>query len=332
MGEGCGGPGLTRTIVSLLVFVVLQVAFLPLALIGVALITYKQIFVSRRLGVSQTGIEVLHGRWTMHVFGIRDDPVTARLAAALPNTSRLGLWLCLFPLWLKYKMSGSYFGYPRIPLEGAESVADIVVARTLYFDRIIGRVLDEMDQFVLMGAGYDTRAYGDFKRDGLAAFELDQPKTQELKAAALSRSDIVADHVAFVPVDFRKKDSFERLQEAGYDPGKRTLFLWEGVTLYLAESDVRDTLRGIVAHSPPGSVVVADIYAERFIRMGSGRLAKKSLELTGEGFGFGLPFEGDFEGVLQDFLSTEGVRPGEIFFLGKANKKGPFMAVVECLI
>lgn len=319
-------------ILSFIVFVVLQLAFLPLALVAVALITYKQIFISKRLGVSQTGIEVLNGRWTMHVFGIREDQPTARLAAALPNTSRFGLWLCLFPLWVRYKLSGSYLGYPRIPLEGAESVADIVVARTLYFDRIIGRVLSEMDQFVLLGAGYDTRAYGDFKRDGLTVFELDQQKTQELKVTALSGSGIDMDHVTFLPVDFTKEDTFERLREVGFEQGKRTLFLWEGVSLYLGEANVRDMIRGIGAQAAPGSVIVADLYAERFIRMGSGRLAKKSLELTGEGLGFGLPFEGDFEGTLEEFLSAEGVQLGEVFFLGKTNKKGPFMAVAECLV
>ena len=71
----------------------------------------------------------------------------------------------------------TYFAYPRLPPpDGAETVADLVVARTLYFDRILERVLPEVEQFVLLGAGYDTRAYGPLLPDGVACFELDQPR------------------------------------------------------------------------------------------------------------------------------------------------------------
>ena len=89
---------------------------------------------------------------------------------------------------MKYKLSGAYFLYPRVPVEGAEKIRDVVVARTLYFDRIIERIVPEMEQFVLLGAGYDTRAYGELKRDGLAFFELDQAKTQRLKVASLRQA------------------------------------------------------------------------------------------------------------------------------------------------
>ena len=79
-------------------------------------------------------------------------------------------------------MSGTYFGYPRVPKEGAEEIGDLVVARTLYFDRIIERVVGDVEQFVLLGAGFDTRPYGTLKRQGLAFFELDQPTTQRRDA------------------------------------------------------------------------------------------------------------------------------------------------------
>jgi hypothetical protein len=191
----------TMRVLSNLVFVLLQIVFLPLALVGLLLVAYKQMVVSKRLGVSQTGIEVLNGRWTMHVFGIRKDLAAAQLASVMPNTSIFGLWLVLLPLWVKYRMSGTYFGYPRVPEEGAEGIADIVVARTLYFDRIIERVSGDMEQFVVMGAGYDTRAYGTLKRRGLTFFELDQRATQKLKIQGLHRAGIDTSDVRFVEVD-----------------------------------------------------------------------------------------------------------------------------------
>ena len=137
-------------LLSLVVFIPLQILFVPLALLGVVLVAYRQIVVSKQLGVSQTAIEVLNGRWTMYIFGIRDDKPTANLAAVLPNTSLFGLWLCLFPLWLKFKLSGTLSLYPRIPDVGAENIADLVIVRTLYFDRIIERAIGDIEQFVCL--------------------------------------------------------------------------------------------------------------------------------------------------------------------------------------
>ncbi len=316
-------------LLSFVVFLVLQIAFLPLAVVGFVVVAYKQMVVSRRLGVSQTMVEVLNGRWTMHVFDMRQDVASLRLARCVPNTSTLGLWLVLLPLWVKYKLSGVYFGYPRIPAEGREGLSDFMMARTLYIDRVIRGAVGGMDQFVVLGAGYDTRAYGEFKRDELAIFELDQARSQELKIGTLDSAGIDAAHVTFVPVDFSRDDAFEKLRAAGYDPTKKTLFLWEGVTLYLAEKDVRRTLRDIRKHAAPGSVVVADLYADRFIRMGSGSLAKKTLEYTDETLGFGLPLATDYEQNLQRFVSSEELTVAQTFFMGRSGSKGPFMVVAE---
>ena len=137
------------SVVSLLVYIP-QLVFVPLAIVGAGLVGYRQLAVSKRLGVSHTAIEIINGRWTMHVFGMRRDDATAALAAALPNTSTFGLWLCLFPLWFEYKLSGRLFLYPRVPEPGRETIADLVPARTLYFDRVIGRLMGEAAQFVLM--------------------------------------------------------------------------------------------------------------------------------------------------------------------------------------
>ena len=326
-------PAMFMRLIAWVVFVVLLVVFLPLLVLGTLMVTYKQLVVSRRLGVSQTGIEVINGRWTMDWFGIRPDPATVRLLGVLPNTSILGLQLVLFPLWAKYKLSGDYLAYPRLPPPGgAETIADLVIARTLYFDRILGRVLPEVEQFVLLGAGYDTRAYGPLVPDGVACFELDQPGTQTLKRSSLREAGIETPGVTFVPVDFSRDDAFEKLIASGYDPGRKTAFLWEGVTLYLSEHDVRKTLRGLREHAAPGSVLVADIYGERFVRLARGKAARKTLEYTNEGVDFGLSFARDWEKTLRDFLDSERLALGESCFMGRTNAKGPFMVVAECVV
>ena len=317
------------SILSLAIYIPLQIAFIPFALLGFVLVAYRQIGVSKKLGISQTAIEVLNGRWTMHVFGLRNDEACAKLADALPNTSVMGLWLALFPLWLKFKISGKPFLYPRVPKAGAETIADLVVARTLYFDHVIERVIGEVEQFVVMGAGYDTRAYGGFQRDAVTFFELDQPKVQQHKRNTLNDAQIPCEHVRFVAVDFSKESPFDRLLEAGYDPSKKTLFLWEGVSLYLSESDVRKTMQDVRNHATAGSVLLADIYADRFLNVGKNSAVQKTLDYTDEGLGFGLPLATNYEETLTGFVEAESMSVGETFFMGHSSEKGPFMVVVE---
>ena len=166
----------------------------------------------------------------MHVLGLRSDAATANLAAKSPNTSIFGLWLAIFPLCVKYKIPGELFLYPRIPNSGAENLSNLVIARTLHFDRIIESAIDSIDQFVFLGAGYDTRTYREVNQRKVTFFELDQPDVQAHKLETLANSNRSSYHVYFVSVDFTRDRIFEKLTETGYDPAKKTLFLWEGVT------------------------------------------------------------------------------------------------------
>ena len=138
-------------------------------------------FVSKKLGVSSTAIGVINGRWTMDVFGIRKDTASKRLNRVLPNTSLPGLWLFLFPSYLRYKISGKNKGYPSIANPGEEGISKLVLNRTVYFDNIINKSKDKVEQFVIIGAGFDTRCYGNHKDSNLKYFELDQAKTQKFK-------------------------------------------------------------------------------------------------------------------------------------------------------
>ena len=279
-----------RNILAFIIFIILQILFIPLAIIGAIWVGYKQIVVSKKLGVSQTAIEIINGRWTMHIFGLRDDHATAKLAPILPNTSTVGLWLALFPLYVHSRISGSTKWYPVIAEIGKEGIANLVLNRTGYFDSIIDKAKDDAEQFVVMGAGLDTRAYNDLKNCGLKMFELDQPTTQQLKRNYLQKAGNDTAHVTFVETDFSQESWYSSLIEAGYDPGKRTIFLWEGVTLYLGETAVRNTLRRVKANAAEGSVIVADIYGKRFITGEYAPGMKATLpvlDMTDEQLGFG---------------------------------------------
>jgi O-methyltransferase involved in polyketide biosynthesis len=145
-----------------------------------------------------------------------------------------------------------------------------------------------------------------------------------LTAVKINHSNII-----FIPVDFSTDEIFERLLASGYDTQKKTLFLWEGVTLYLSEKDIRRTMQQVRVHSPTESILLADIYSERFIKMAKTKVSDATRSLTNEHVGFGLPFTTDWNTTLHTFIESESFLVDEPFFMGAKSKKGPFMTVVE---
>src|SRR4051794_16327586 len=105
---------------AFIVFIVVQVIFIPFAIIGLILVTTRQVYVSKKLGVSSTALSVLSGRWIMNFYGIRKDENVAKLYRALPNASEAGIWLLLFPGYLRYKIN------PSLPNNDKVSVFNVV--------------------------------------------------------------------------------------------------------------------------------------------------------------------------------------------------------------
>ncbi|MEM7532198.1 MAG: SAM-dependent methyltransferase [Chloroflexota bacterium] len=315
-----------------LIFIIIQILFLPLTIIGASLVAYKQLATSRKLGISATAVEIINGRWAMDVFGIRKDEPTVKLNRVLPNNSVMGMWFALLPLYLRYRITGKNWLYPTVSKQGDEGLAHLVTVRTLYFDEVITKAKGNIHQFVVMGAGFDTRCYGTLIDSGVACFELDQTNTQQLKIKLLKKAGIDARHVQFAEVDFATENWYEKLAATGYDPTKRTLFLWEGVTLYLSERDVRNTLQDMKANSAAGSIVVADFYALGFVTgdlFPSMKSSLQVLKITDEKFGFGLDFARDHASSLATFVECEGWQMGDTYFMGEKTQKGAWMVVAE---
>lgn len=305
--------------IALIIFIVVQIIFIPLAIIGEILVSFKQLVISKRLGVSATAISAISQRWLMNFYGMRKDPATAKLYRALPNASEIGLWLVLFPSFLRYRI------HPSFPEEGKESLTNAVQARTFYIDKLINKSKNEVEQFVVMGAGFDTRCYGDLKRNNLRFFELDREKTQKLKMKCLKKAGIDVSHVTFVEVDFSTEKWYEELEKAGYDPSKKSLFLWEGVTLYLSENDVRKTIKEIKEHSASGSILIVDFPSKRLT-------ALQGVKITNENFNFGLDLSVNPDEILKTFIKSEGVKLGDYHFIGHKTKKGAIMVVAEIIL
>jgi methyltransferase (TIGR00027 family) len=183
-----------------------------------------------------------------------------------------------------------------------------LVARTRLIDDAIAGSLDgRIEQFVILGAGFDSRPYRLRELQRMAVFEVDQPATQAAKRLALEGAlGGLPKHVRFVASDFTRQDLESQLCAAGYREGTLTFFLWEGVTNYLSEGAVDATLRWC-ARSAPGSVLLftyvhRDIITSPEVFHGSAQLFA-FLERVQERFTFGIdPAE------LEELLSLRGLR------------------------
>lgn len=140
-----------------------------------------------------------------------------------------------------------------------------VVVRTRYIDDAVVRAAAQgLDQLVVLGAGLDSRPYRLHDLESVRVYEVDHPSTQALKLQAMGRRP---PHVTYVPMDLRADDLASALVGAGFVAGRRTLFLWEGVTNYLDEASVDATVRLV---SRAGSALLFT-YVDRAVLEGPGR-------------------------------------------------------------
>jgi len=177
------------------------------------------------------------------------------------------------------------------------------VLRTRYIDDVLKSCIDDgLEQLVILGAGFDARAYrGGGLRGEVKVFEVDHPSTQKLKTHKVKQLfGYLPEFVVYVPIDFDNERLDERLLESGFDRNLRTLFIWEGVTMYLTTEAVDDTLAFMTENAGHGSSVVFD-YILKSVVDGTCEEAKKAIKQVsrrGDPFTFGIE-----DGTIEEFLS-----------------------------
>ena len=239
------------------IFYLLYVLLFPVTLIGYVIWVGKALLVGRGSGVSSTAQGPLSARFFQHKLGIRNDDPASRLMMVLPGVPTLGLRLFLAPLLLAHRVTGHVPKAFSYPFEGDVPPQYEASARVTFFDAAVERYLPDLPQFVILGAGFDTRAFRLTGQTRVRSFEVDAPKTQGVKRAILEKAGITSTGVTFAAADFEKEDWLAKLVTAGFDPSRPALFLWEGVIMYLDRAAVEATLRKI-ASTAKGSVVAFD--------------------------------------------------------------------------
>ena len=113
-------------------------------------------------------------------------------------------------------------------------------------------------QMVVLGAGFDTLALRLHRLyPGVQFLELDHPATQQAKQSGLIGHFPLDSNMHFLPVDFTQHSLEEvLLGSATYDPSLDTLFIAEGILVYLREAEVKKIFHFIRSHSGAQSLFV----------------------------------------------------------------------------
>lgn len=131
------------------------------------------------------------------------------------------------------------------------------VARTRLIDDVVHDCLGRgLDQVVILGVGFDSRAYRLPGLEKARVFEVDHPSTLRERRNRLAKLPVApAGDVVDAPTDFDRSSPGDALKQAGLDPTRPTLFVLEGVTNYLTAEGV-DALLRVVSSAAPGTRLI----------------------------------------------------------------------------
>jgi methyltransferase (TIGR00027 family) len=170
---------------------------------------------------------------------------------------------------------------------GAAGLAASALARHRFIDEHLVAALPTVEQVLILGAGYDARAYRFAAEIGSRpVYEVDLAPLSRRKAAIVAaRPDVFGTtSIRRVEIDFRTQSLESRLAGRDFETGAPTFVAWEGVSMYLTRAAVEGTLAALGGICGPGSVLAMD-YWQRVDGVGGyelRRAAERAMALIGE--------------------------------------------------
>lgn len=148
-----------------------------------------------------------------------------------------------------------------LPVDGLTfGLQGAIAARHRFIDEaLLAALARGAAQVVLLGAGFDARPWR-FAAElaGRAVFEVDHPATLAVRVARAA--GLPPTGARRVAVDFNRDDFGAALRAAGFEPGRPSFFVWEGVSMYLRRPAVLATLQGVARSGGPGTGIAADFW------------------------------------------------------------------------
>jgi methyltransferase (TIGR00027 family) len=138
-------------------------------------------------------------------------------------------------------------------------LAATITARHRWIDDRLLDALPETDQVLILGAGFDSRAWRLADRIGdRPVLEVDHPATARRKAACATKVGLTPPNA--MTVDLAQEPLADVLSRSPLRAQTRTFIVWEGVSMYLREEAVRATLTALADWAGPGSRIAFDVW------------------------------------------------------------------------
>ncbi len=119
-----------------------------------------------------------------------------------------------------------------------------LISRTRFIDELIEKsAASEVEQYVILGAGYDLRPHRLNLPSTLKIFEVDQLEVQQRKQSKLPKNLINKQNITYVGVNFSHQTLQEQLLTSGFDQKKPTVFTLEGVSQYITKAALTSTIK-----------------------------------------------------------------------------------------
>ena len=191
-----------------------------------------------------------------------------------------------------------------------------LISRTKYIDELIQKsAVNGTEQYVILGAGYDSRAHRLELPSSLKIFEVDQPEVSDNKLAKLPKELPNSDNVTYVNIDFSYQSLTEQLIGAGFDQKKSTIFTLEGVSQYITKEAVSSTIKELASLTRDTNSIFFMSYVDELLDknpeacFGEGypNPVKKASLIKGLSAKVGEPWISFYNGAeIEDLLSQNG--------------------------
>lgn len=208
--------------------------------------------------------------------------------------------------FLHISLARKYFSRVAAP----RGIYEYVIARTKYIDAVFKQALtEEFSQIVILGAGFDTRALR-FQEilEKTRVFELDVKATQHAKISQYQKRHLaLPTNLTFIAIDFDHEPISMKLDEVNFCRQCRSLFILEGLVMYLHPQSVDKTFKTIINYAGKGSWVVFDYIYTSVLRKEGIYFGEEGIEQTvsraGEQWHFGIEI-----GLIEQFLAKYELR------------------------
>ena len=142
-----------------------------------------------------------------------------------------------------------------------------LISRTRFIDDLIELSTSiDIEQYVILGAGYDSRAHRLKLPSKLKIFEVDQPEVQKRKLSRLPDKTTNKENVTYISIDFNNQSLKEQLLNAGFNQSKSTIYTLEGVSQYITKEAFNSTLKELAVLNQNSNSKIFISYVNKLLK------------------------------------------------------------------